>query len=220
MRLSILFLGFVIALLSTSCNSVYKKHYGNGYTFLPQKKKAPVEAAAKNKNIQQKALEEISLDIKKEKQKEQKKAEQSYHTYHKSLDKVENNAPARFLSSINKFTTKKIEALKRDTIYRKEPAKPGSMSEAVKDKSQNALIFAIVSIVTFWFLWLLSLIPAIIALSMAKKAIAMAKLSGDTVPSDANTAKIIAWVTIGLNLLSIVVIVLYILLLLLLIASI
>ena len=94
------------------------------------------------------------------------------------------------------------------------------MSSDVNDKAQTALILSIVSIGAFFLLWFLSLIPAIIALSMVKKAKAMAKLSGQEAPSNANTAKILAWVTIGLNVLSLLLILLYILFIILLFATI
>lgn len=211
---------FLIAIVFASCSSVYKKHYDNGYTFFKHKKKAQVENAQIAKNIQQKSIEEINSNLKSEKEKEQRKAEKSYQTYHRSIDKIENNASGRLLTSINKFTLKKIETLKPDTIYRKEPPKQGNKSSDVKDKAQTALILAIVSIVAFWLVWILSLIPAIIAITMAKKAKAMAQLSGEEMPNDANTAKIIAWITIGLNLLSILVILLYILFIIILFATI
>lgn len=208
------------AFLLNSCSSIYKKHYDHGYTFIKHKKKSNAEVARKTNDIQQKSLNEISLEIKKEKQLEQTKSEETYQTYHKSLDKIQNNAPARLISSINKFSLRKIESLKADTLYRKEPVKSGSISEAVMDKSRTAMILAIVSLVVFWLLFVLSLIPAFIALSMVKKASAMAKLNGEALPSEANTAKIIAWVTIGLNLAALLLIILYILLILLILASI
>jgi hypothetical protein len=133
---------------------------------------------------------------------EQKKAEETYQTYHKSLDKIQSNPPARLLSNINKFSLRKMESLKTDTLYRKEPIKSGSMAEAINNKARTAMVLAIISLVVFWLLFVLSLIPALIALAMAKKANSMAKLNGDSLPNDANTAKIIAWVTIGLNLLA------------------
>jgi len=212
MRFTQQILVLLIALVFASCSSVYKKHYDNGYTFLKHKKKAQVQNSQHAKDIQQKSIQELNANLKLEKEKEQKKAEKSYQTYHKSIDKIENNAPGRLLSNVNKFTLKKIEALKPDTIYRKEPAQSNAMSSSVKNKAQTALILAIASIVLVWFLIFLSLIPAIIALSMAKKAEAMAKLSGDAPPNDANTAKIIAWVTVGLNLLAILLIILWLLL--------
>ena len=69
-------------------------------------------------------------------------------------------------------------------------------------------------------LFVLSLIPAIIALVMVKKAEEIAKLSGESTPSNANAAKIIAWVTIGLNLLAILIIILYLLLILIILGGI
>ena len=210
MRISQQLIIFLIAIVFASCSSVYKKHYDNGYTFLKHKKKANVQNSQIAKDLQQKSIGELNANLKLEKEKEQKKAEKSYQTYHKSLEKIENNASGRLLTSINKFTLKKIEALKPDTIYRKEPAKSGAMSEDVKNKAQVALILAIVSIVIVWFVAFLSLIPAIIALVMAKKAAAMAKLSGEAPPNDANTAKILAWVTIGINILALLILILWI----------
>jgi preprotein translocase subunit SecF len=169
MRYNNHFLVLIIALIITSCGSVYKKHYDNGYTFIKHKKKAQMQNSQIAKDLQQKSIGELNANLKLEKEKEQKKAEKSYQTYHKSLEKIENNAPGRVLTSINKFTLKKIEALKPDTVYRKEPAKSGAMSEDVKNKAQVALILAIVSIVIVWFVAFLSLIPAIIALVMAKE---------------------------------------------------
>ena len=93
------------------------------------------------------------------------------------------------------------------------------MSDAVESKARTALILSIVSIALVWFIWILALIPAIIALAMAKKANAMAKLSGEAMPSEANTAKIIAWVTIGLNILFSIILLLYIALVLLILSS-
>lgn len=215
-----LLLAIVILSSISSCSSVYKKHYDKGFTLLQHKKQAHRELSGKAPDIQHKTITALNQDIKKQKAEEQKKAEKSYQTLHKSLNKIENNAPGRVLSSINKFSLKKIEALKTDTLYRKEPLKNSNTSLEIRDKAQNALIFAIVSIVTFWFLWIFSLIPAIIALAMVKKANAMAKLNGDALPSDANTARIIAWVTIGLNLLSLLIVILYILFIIILLAGI
>jgi hypothetical protein len=209
-----------IAFLLDSCGSIYKKHYDNGYTFLSHKKKSKTELLSKSENLQQKSLNELSQEIKKEKQLEQKKSEETYQTYHKSLAKIQNNKPARLLSSINKFSLKKMESLKTDTLYRKEPNKGSSMAQSINDKARVAMILAIISLVLFWLLFILSLIPAIIALTMAKKANSMAKLNGDVMPSDANTAKIIAWVTIGLNMLALLLIIFYILFIILLFATI
>lgn len=220
MRYNNHFLVLIIALIITSCGSVYKKHYDNGYTIIKHKKKGNEQLATKPKDIQQKSVNELSFDLQTEKQIEQKKAEKTFQTYHKSLNKIENNAPGRVLTSINKLTLNKIESLKADTVYRKAPAKEGNMSSDVDDKAQTALILSIVSIGAFFLLWFLSLIPAIIALSMVKKAKAMAKLSGQEAPSNANTAKILAWVTIGLNVLSLLLILLYILFIILLFATI
>jgi uncharacterized protein YcfL len=210
----LLVLSFFI--LVNSCGSIHKKHYDNGFTFIKHKKKSSAALSAKTKDLQQKSLNEISQEIKKEKQQEQKIADETYHSYHKTLDKIQNHPTSRLLSSINKFSLRQIKPLKTDTLYRKEPIKKSSMPEEVNNKARTALVLAIISIVVFWFLFILSLIPALIALSMARKAESMAKLYGDSLPSDANTAKIIAWVTIGLNLLMILLIILYVILLLLL----
>jgi len=215
MRNLSLILTCFLALLIASCSSVYKKHYDNGFTFIKHKKKTNVEVATKKQDLQQNSVAIINQNAQNDKLLEQKKADKSFQTYHKNIDKINNNAPGRLLSSINKFSLNKIQSLKPDTLYRKEPAKSNPMNDATKNKAQAALVFGIVSIVAFWFLWILSLIPAIIALSMAKKANAMAKLNGEPPPSDANTAKILAWVTIGLNLLSLLIILLYIMLIIL-----
>jgi hypothetical protein len=208
------------AFLMNSCGSVYKKHYDNGYTFMKHKKKPNQQIAVKSSDLQQKSLDIVSQEIKKEKEIEQKKSELSFQTYHKSLNKIENNGPARLISSINKISLRKISALKTDTIYRKLPAKGDINSQIVKKKSEAALVFALISIVTFWFLFVLSLIPAIIALVMIKKAEGIAKLNGESMPDNASAARIIAWVTIGLNILAILLIILWVLLVLILLGGI
>jgi hypothetical protein len=220
MRISSFLIILLTSLFVASCSSVYKKHYENGYTFIKHKKKITNQVEVKKPDLQERTLTAISQETKKEKAIEQKKAEDQYQTYHKSLSKIQNNKAGKLLSSINKFTLKKIDALKPDTVYRKEPPKKTELSSSIQDKSQTALIFAIVSLPSFFLVWLLSLIPAIIALMMVQKAKAMAKLTGEPLPSNVNTAKIIAWVTIGLNALSLLLILLYILLIIILLASI
>lgn len=203
-----------IPFLMTACGSVYKKHYDNGYTFFKHKRKAGQPTALKKIEIQQQSIDFIHKGIKKEKDIAQKSATKNYQTYHKAINKIENNAPARLLSSINSISLKKINALKLDTIYRKSPPKSDINANVIKKKSEASLVFAIISIIIFWFLFLISLVPAIIALVMVKKAEALAKLNGDTLPSTANAARIIAWVTIGLNILAVFILILYLLLLL------
>jgi hypothetical protein len=171
-------------------------------------------------DLQERTLNAISQQSQKDKAAELNKEQGNYQTYHKSLNSIENNKPGKLLTSINKITLKKIDALKADTVYRKEPAKNSESNSSIQDKSQTALIFAIVSLPAFFLVWLISLIPAIIALTMVRKAKAMAKLTGEPLPSNVNTAKIIAWVTIGLNALSLLLILLYILLIVLLFATI
>jgi hypothetical protein len=55
---------------------------------------------------------------------------------------------------------------------------------------------------------------------MARKANAMAKLNGEPLPNDARIAKILAWVTIGLNLLAILLLLLYLIFIIILIGGI
>ena len=220
MRISNFLLLLLMALFMASCSSVYKKHYDNGYTFIKHKRNATNQIVAKKPDIQQRTLNEIKLEVKKDKVTEQKKAEKTYQTYHRSLNKIENNAPGKMLTSINKFVLRKMEALKTDTIYRKTPPKGNNPNSESSKKAQNALIFAIVSIAVIWFLWILSLIPALIALSMAKKAKAIAKINGETEPEGAKAARIIALVTVCLNAISLIIIILYILLIILLLSGI
>lgn len=220
------YLSFLAALVFfvtiSACNSVYKKHYSSGYTLLKHKNNTSAKVAANQKSLQEKTVQIIEKDIAEAKKEEQQKAEKSYQTYHKSLNKIENNVPGKLLSGINKLTLKKIDALKADTIYRKVPPKSGNQNSSVEvqDKAQMAMIFGIVSLASFFLVWILSLIPAIIALVMAKKANAMAKLNGDELPKEANLAKILAWVSIGLNILSFLIILLYLILVIILFASI
>jgi hypothetical protein len=77
---------------------------------------------------------------------------------------------------------------------------------------------ALFSLVAFLTLSFLSLIPAFVAISMAQKAEAMAKLNGKPMPSDAHSAKTLAFFIIGLNALLITFIFLYIIFIVLLIA--
>jgi hypothetical protein len=216
-----LLLLFALIIVVPACNAVYKKHYSNGYTFLNHKKNKDIAISEKQLNLQNNTIHNIDKDIVKEKLKEQQKAEQSYRTYHKYLNKIENNASGKFLAGINKLSLKKIDALKADTIYRKEPPKKGNYNSSadVKDKAQLAMIFGIVSLASFFVVWILSLIPAVIALIIAKKAITMAKLSGEEMPSDAKTARLLALISIGLNILSIVLVLLYLLLVIILISA-
>lgn len=121
MRISSFLIILLTSLFVASCSSVYKKHYENGYTFIKHKKKITNQVEVKKPDLQERTLTAISQETKKEKAIEQKKAEDQYQTYHKSLSKIQNNKAGKLLSSINKFTLKKIDALKPDTVYRKEP---------------------------------------------------------------------------------------------------
>ena len=207
-----------IALVLNSCGSVYKKHYGNGFTFIKHNKKENPIKSNKNKDLQEHSIALLNDDIKKEKEKEQKVAEENYQTYHKYTNKIQNNVTGRILSSINKVTLKKIDALKPDTIYRKEPASNDILQKKVEEKANDALTVALFSLVAFLTLSFLSLIPAFVAISMAQKAEAMAKLNGKPMPSDAHSAKTLAFFIIGLNALLITFIFLYIVFIVLLIA--
>jgi len=209
----------LFAFVFASCNSIYKKHYNNGYTFIKHNKKSKVEVAKKEQTLQEKSIAIVQRETETEKHNAQINAEKTFQTYHKSLDKIQNNAPGRLLSSINKISIDKIDALKSNKLYRKQQPKDDSASKALNDKTQTALILAIVSIVSFFLLSFLSLIPAIIALAFAKKATAMAQLNGVPVPSDVKTAKVLAWITIGLNILMLILIALYLLLIILIISS-
>jgi hypothetical protein len=55
---------------------------------------------------------------------------------------------------------------------------------------------------------------------MIKKAEGIAKLNGESMPDNASAARIIAWVTIGLNILAILLIILWVLLVLILLGGI
>jgi hypothetical protein len=214
-----------LAFLFNSCGSIYKKHYESGYTFIKHKKKSSPEVATKSIDLQQNTLNVVSQQIKKEKETELKESKANYHTYHSELFKGKKGTPIRLTSNTNNFSMSKIGALKRDTIYRKEPPKSVPVSDAVSNKAQASLIFSIVSVAVFFlflffFLFILSLIPAIIALVMARKANAMAKLNGEPLPNDARIAKILAWVTIGLNLLAILLLLLYLIFIIILIGGI
>ncbi len=200
-----------------SCSSVYKKHYDNGFTFMKHNKKVNPVKSNKSKDLQEHSIVVLNDEIKKEKQKEQKKAEENYQTYHKYSNKIQNNAPGRVLSSINKIALKKIDALKPDTIYRKEPASNDILQKKVEEKANDALTVSFFAFVLFLSLFFLSLIPAFIAISMAKKAEAMAKLNGQPVPSDAHSAKTLAFFIIGLNAFLLTLLILYLIFLILII---
>jgi hypothetical protein len=214
------FLLIVSVFFIAGCGSLHKKRYDNGYTFLKHKKKAKVEAIVRHRSIQDNTIATVKKDVSSHKQIEVKKSEKSFQTYHKNIEKINKNAPLRLLTTINTISLKKIQSLKADTLYRKEPSRGNGVSEAIDKKAQNALILAVVSVTTVWFLWFLTLIPAIISLAMVKKTNEMAKLNGQALPVNANAARIIAWVTIGLNAFIIFLIVLYVLFLILLLGTI
>ncbi|MFN7294842.1 MAG: hypothetical protein ACK5T9_01145, partial [Bacteroidota bacterium] len=64
----------VAILLGSACNSVYKKHYGNGYTFLKKSQKSNTNIDRDNKNTQQQSIVLLEDKIKKEKEKDVSKA--------------------------------------------------------------------------------------------------------------------------------------------------
>ena len=55
-----------IALVLNSCGSVYKKHYGNGFTFIKHNKKENPIKSNKNKDLQEHSIALLNDDIKKE----------------------------------------------------------------------------------------------------------------------------------------------------------
>jgi hypothetical protein len=208
------------AFLISACGTIYKKHYDNGYTFIKHKKKQTAEIPNKTLNLQENSIDLISKKINEDKVQEHKKSASSFQTYHKQLNKTQKKTQALFSSNANKFSFNKIEALKTDTLYRKEPIKNNAVAESIKIKSQNALILGIISLIVFlvflfFYLFILSLIPAIIALVMVKKINSTAKLNGEKVPSSANAARVLAWITIGLNILAFLLFLLVIVLLIL-----
>jgi uncharacterized membrane protein SpoIIM required for sporulation len=92
------------------------------------------------------------------------------------------------------------------------------LQKKIEEKANDALTVALFSFVAILTLSFLSLIPAFVAISMAQKAEAMAKLNGQPVPSDARSAKTLAFFIIGLNALLVALIFLYIVFLVLLFA--
>lgn len=199
----------------SSCGSIYKKQHGNGYTFIKHKKEVSNQIA-KNKqpSIQEKSLIEITEQLKQQKNNESKQIAKQSQNLHKQIAKNKTTSTDRLLSQINAKTLNTIAKLKPDTVYRKEPAKKGKgySRTPAEQKANEALIFAIAGLASFFILTLLSLIPTIIALSMVKKANAIAKISGEAMPEDARLAKIIAYIALGLNLFFLLLIILYIIL--------
>lgn len=206
--LLIILLTFFIA----SCSSVYKKHYSNGYTLLKHKSKSKPAFVDTKAGIPQNAINLINEQIIQQKQVEQKQIESKFQTFHKANENGSlKNTKLSFTTSTNKFAIDKIEPLKTDTLYRKQAPNKGQTSSAnATQLARTAVLLATISLVAFFLVWILSLIPAIIAIVMARRAESIAKLNGDPVLPDVKSARTIAWVTIGLNLLVFLLILLYV----------
>jgi hypothetical protein len=79
----------VAILLGSACNSVYKKHYGNGYTFLKKSQKSNTHNAKVNKGVQQQSINLLREGIKENKNRDASMAEQSFETIHRNINQIE-----------------------------------------------------------------------------------------------------------------------------------
>lgn len=197
-------------LLLPSCSNVYKRHYDNGYTILKRNKNQHKQIVHHKDNIQENTVNVIGEKIREDKKVAQIDAQKSFQTYHKSLNQPERKKQNKLLSSLNRVPLIKNLALSADTVYRKEPPKNNQTKSNSSEKVQIALVLSIISICVVWFIWFLALIPALIALSMIKKAAATAKLNGEVLSNEADIAKVLAWITIGLNILMLFLVLLYV----------
>lgn len=216
--LILVFLLFIFLL--PSCSNVYKRHYDHGYTILKNKKRHHKEIVHHKDNIQENTINVIGEKIIDEKKVAEIDAQKSFQTLHKTLNQPEAKIKSKLWTSLNKIQLAKNYTLSADTVYRKEPPKNSQVKSNTTEKVQIALVLSIISICTVWLIWPFALIPAIIALSMIKKASATAKLNGEILSYEAEITKVLAWITIGLNILLLLLVMLYISILLLALATI
>ena len=215
----------VAILLGSACNSVYKKHYGNGYTFLKKSQKSNTNIDRDNKNTQQQSIVVIEDKIKKEKEKDVSKAEQSFETIHKKL----NHSDEGYNQKADR-SKRLIAALKPLFPLSQEPKKSSNLSTPDKkpdveanEYAQIALILAVAAIISFFlasFVSILALFPlsglfglgslilAIVSLVMAKRAKRIANLNGFDIPQNAKIAKILSWIVLGFNILALLLLIL------------
>jgi hypothetical protein len=226
----------VAILLGSACNTVYKKHYGDGYTFLKKSQKSNTNIDREYKNTQQQSIVVLEDKIKKEKEKDVNKAEQSFETIHKKL----NHSDEGYNQKADR-SKRLVAALKPLFPLSQEPKKSSNLSTPDKkpDAEANqyaeiALILAIAAIISFFlagfvsilaFFPLLglfglgSLILAIVSLVMAKRAKRIANLNGFDIPHNAKIAKILSWIVLGFNILALLVLMLMVLIILLLLRN-
>jgi hypothetical protein len=215
----------VAILLGSACNSVYKKHYGNGYTFLKKSQKSNTNIDRDNKNTQQQSIVLLEDKIKKEKEKDVSKAEQSFETIHKKLNHSDEGYNQKVARS-----KRLIAALKPLFPLSQEPKKSSILSTPDKkpdveanEYAQIALILAVAAIISFFlasFVSILALFPlsglfglgslilAIVSLVMAKRAKRIANLNGFDIPQNAKIAKILSWIVLGFNILALLLLIL------------
>lgn len=215
----------VAILLGSACNSVYKKHYGNGYTFLKKSQKSNTNIDRDNKNTQQQSIVLLEDKIKKEKEKDVSKAEQSFETIHKKLNHSDEGDNEKLERS-----KRLIAALKPLFPTSQEPKKSSNLSTPDKkpdveanEYAQIALILAVAAIISFFlasFVSILALFPlsglfglgslilAIVSLVMAKRAKRIANLNGFDIPQNAKIAKILSWIVLGFNILALLLLIL------------
>jgi hypothetical protein len=215
----------VAILLGSACNSVYKKHYGNGYTFLKKSQKSNTNIDRDNKNTQQQSIVVIEDKIKKEKEKDVSKAEQSFETIHKKLNHSDEgynqkaDRSKRLIASLKPLFPLSQES-KKSSILSTPDKKP---DVEANQYAEIALILAVAAVISFFlasFVSILALFPlsglfglgslilAIVSLVMAKRAKRIANLNGFDIPQNAKIAKILSWIVLGFNILALLLLIL------------
>jgi len=222
----------VAILLVSACNSVYKKHYGNGYTFLKKSHHSKTHHTKDNKGLQQQSIDVVKDAIKENKNRDVSKAEQSFETLHKKSNqcgqlnnqKADRSKPLIAAVEHLPSLSKEVRKLSNLSIPDKKP-------EAEANKlALTALILALASICSILFFCLVSfltiyplsvlfglgsLILAIVSLVFAKGAKRIAELNGLVMPNNATIARFLSWTVIGFHILALLLLMLIVFLILL-----